>query len=142
MCFSSAPPQTLSPQHLARFEHMTHKLIYNADTDCIELTVLGSFNMERLKEIAPEVAKLSEQSHCQRILNDMSSATIDVSLAEIYSSPQQMDRSGINRMSRRALVVPPDFEQAAFLETVTRNRGHNLRVFSVREEALNWLQQA
>ena len=96
--------------------------------------------MERLRRIAPEVANLSKQSGCQRILNDMSGAIIDVSLSEVYSSPQQMDLSGISRTTRRALVVPPGFEQAGFLETVTRNRGHNLKVFHDREDAMAWLQ--
>lgn len=118
---------------------MTHRLIYNRDSDCIELTVEGVFTMERLKRIAPEVAKLSEESGCQCILNDMSAATIDISLGEVYSSPQEMDNSGILRTTRRALVVPHDFDQAAFLETVTRNRGHNLKVFRDRESALEWL---
>ena len=119
---------------------MTHQLAYNAESDCIELTVGGTFTMERLKRIAPEVARLSEESGCLKILNDMSGATIDISLAEIYSSPQEMDNSGICRTTRRALVVPPDFNQAAFLETVTRNRGHNLKVFHDRESALAWLR--
>ncbi len=119
---------------------MPHTLTYNSDTDCIELTVEGVFNMERLKKIAPEVAKLSEQSGCLNILNDMSGATIDISLTEIYTNPQEMDHSGIRRTTRRALVIPADFDPAAFLETVTRNRGHNLKVFSDRESALEWLQ--
>jgi hypothetical protein len=118
---------------------MTHTLQYNPDTDCIELTIQGIFNMKRLEAIAPEVARLSEKSACLRILNDMSNATIDVSLADIYSSPQQMDNSGICRSTRRALVVPPGFEQATFLETVTRNRGHNLKIFHDRDSATAWL---
>ena len=120
---------------------MTHKLAYNTETDCIELTVEGSFNMERLKRIAPEVAQLSEESGCLNILNDMSNATIDVSLSGVYSSPQEMDNSGKSRTTRRALVVPPSFDQASFLETVTRNRGHDLKVFTDRKEALDWLQK-
>ena len=119
---------------------MTHKLVYNPDSGCIELTVEGLFNMERLKRLAPEVARLSEESGCQCILNDMSGATIEVSLTDVYSSPQQMDNSGISRSTRRALVIPPNFDQASFLETVTRNRGHNLKVFTDRQRALEWLQ--
>ncbi len=119
---------------------MSHQLVYSRDKDLIELTVEGTFTMERLKRIAPEVAKLSEESGCQRILNDMSTATIDISLGEVYASPQEMDNSGIRRTTRRALVVPSDFYQAGFLETVTRNRGHNLKVFRDRESALEWLQ--
>lgn len=121
---------------------MSHKLEYNPDTDCIELTVLGTFDMERLRRLAAEVASLSEQSGCTCILNDMSDATIAVSLTDAYHSPQEMDQAGISRATRRALVVPPDFAQADFLETVTRNRGHNLRVFHDREGALAWLRSS
>lgn len=119
---------------------MTHKLVYDAQSGCIELTVTGLFNMERLKQLAPQVARLSEESGCKRILNDMSGATIEVSLSDVYSSPQEMDNSGISRATRRALVIPPHFDEAEFLETVTRNRGHNLKVFSDRHSALEWLQ--
>lgn len=121
---------------------MSHTLKYNPDTDCIELTVLGTFTMDRLKSIAPEVAGLAYKSGCRRILNDMSGATIAVSFTDIYRSPAEMDQSGIRRTTRRALVVPPSFGEADFLETVTRNRGHNLRVFQDRESAMKWLRSA
>ena len=120
---------------------MSHRLHHNPETDCIELTIEGTFDMERLRRIAPEVARLSEQSGCRRILNDMSGATIPLAISDLYDSPRQMDAAGVSRTTRRALVVPPDFAQAAFLETVTRNRGHNLRIFADREQALAWLLQ-
>jgi hypothetical protein len=118
---------------------MSHRLHHNPETDCIELTIEGAFDMERLRRIAPEVARLSEQRGCRRILNDMSGATITLAISGLYDSPQQMDAAGVSRATRRALVVPPDFTQAPFLETVTRNRGHNLRIFTDREQALTWL---
>jgi hypothetical protein len=118
---------------------MSHTLAYHPENDYIELLVEGVFDLTRLKRLAPEVARLSAESGSLHILNDMSGATIDVSILEIYSNPQQMDDAGISRSTRRALVVPPNFEHAHFLETVTRNRGHNLRVFTSRDEALAWL---
>lgn len=121
---------------------MSHTLEYNPDTDCIELTVLGTFTMERLRSIAPDVAKLSDKTGCRRILNDMSGANITVSLTDAYNSPAEMDKSGIRRTTRRALVVPPTFNDADFLETVTRNRGHNLRVFHDRKSAMKWLRSS
>lgn len=119
---------------------MSHTLAYLPDEGYIELRVEGCFNLTRLKQIAPEVAKLSNESGCLHILNDMSNATIDVSVLDVYSNPQQMDDAGITRSTRRALVVPENFEHANFLETVTRNRGHDLKVFFDRDEAINWLQ--
>jgi hypothetical protein len=119
---------------------MPHTLAYIPEEGYIELTVDGRFNLARLKQIAPEVASLSNESGCLHILNDMSYATIDVSVLDVYSSPQQMDDAGITRSTKRALVVPKSFEHAHFLETVTRNRGHDLKVFFDRDEAINWLQ--
>jgi len=79
--------------------------------------------------MAPEVARMCEQTGCHRLLNDMSQATIDITVTGLSDSPSIIDNSKISRVIKRALVVPPSFEEASFLENVSRNRGHNLMVF-------------
>jgi len=69
----------------------------------------------------------------------MRSATINISVAGLFYSPKAMDESGVSRTIKRALLVPAAFEESEFLETVTRNRGHNLKVFRDIEEAKRWL---
>ncbi len=118
---------------------MSHRLCYDPDTDCILLTVEGTFNLDRLAEIAPEVARLCQVHDCHRILNDMSTARLELSLVDLFDSPRLMDESGISRSTRRALVVPRSFTDAEFLQTVTLNRGHTLQVFQNRELAKAWL---
>jgi len=118
---------------------MPYTLRHEAQNECVVLTVTGTVTMEAIREMAPAVAALCERTGCRRILNDMSTATVEVSFLEVFGSPKAMDESGVSRQTIRALVVPPDFREAGFLETVTRNRGHNLRVFTDLAEAKRWL---
>jgi hypothetical protein len=118
---------------------MSHELLYDSDDDCVILRVKGRVTMALVRELAPQVATLFEENSCRRLLNDMSAATIDMSVADLYGSPEVMDESGVMRGTRRALVVSPDFDDDRFLENVSRNRGHNLMIFKSVDEAKVWL---
>lgn len=118
---------------------MSHNLTYDSETGCVILRIQGRVTMKLIQELAPQVARMFRETKCQRFLNDMSTAVIDVSFMDVYGSPKAMDESGITRDIRRALVVPSDFKQSEFLETVTRNRGHDLRIFTDVDEAKRWL---
>lgn len=118
---------------------MPHSLRYDPDIDCIILTFDGTVTINMIKEVAPQVAKKSQETGCLRILNDMSAAEIDVSFMDVFKSPEVMDKSNVLRITKRALVAPTSFTEAHFLETVTRNRGHNLMVFHDIDEARQWL---
>jgi hypothetical protein len=89
--------------------------------------------------MAPQVARICAERECRRFLNDMRKTEIDFSFVDLFESPKVMDESGVTRTVKRALVVPVAFEEAEFLETVTRNRGHNLMVFRDIKEAKRWL---
>ena len=118
---------------------MPHSLRYDPDIDCIILTFEGTVTINTIKEVAPQVARKCEETGCMRVLNDMSAAVIDVSFMDVFNSPEVMDKSNVSRITKRALVVPTSFAEAHFLETVTRNRGHNLMVFHDIDEARQWL---
>jgi hypothetical protein len=118
---------------------MAYELSYDSDIDCVILRVKSEVTLELVRELAPLVANMFEETNCRRLLNDMSATTIDMSVTKLFNSPQIMDESGIMRDTKRALVVPPSFDESDFLENVTRNRGHNLMVFKDVEEAKKWL---
>jgi hypothetical protein len=118
---------------------MSHELLYDSDDDCVILRVKGRVTIALIRELAPQVAALFDKNKCRRLLNDMSAANIDISVADMYGSPEVMDESGVMRGTRRALVVPPDFNDERFLENVSRNRGHNLMIFKSVDEAKVWL---
>lgn len=118
---------------------MSYSLKHDSENGCIVLTFDDVVTIELIKEVAPEVAAMSEETGCLRILNDMSKATIEMSMMDVFSSPRVMDESKLSRTTKRVLVVPSDFSDAHFLETVTRNRGHDLMVFTDIDEARKWL---
>lgn len=119
---------------------MSYSLSYDKDNDLIVIIFGEKVGIDLIKEAAPKVARLCEETGCRRILNDMSNAMIDISIAQIPESPRIMDESQIARATKRALVLPRGFSEAHFLETVTRNRGHNLRVFFDLKKAMAWLR--
>lgn len=118
---------------------MSHELYYDSDIDCVILRVQGEVTMGSIRKIAPQAGSMCAEKGCNRLLNDMSEATINISVVNLFDSPGTMDESGVSRTIKRALVVPPDFKEFRFLENVTRNRGHNLMVFKDIEEARKWL---
>ena len=118
---------------------MSHELSYDSELGCIVLHIEGKVTVEVIRELAPEVASMVEETGCRRILNDMSVATIDVAVMDLFDSPKIMSESGIASDTKRALVVPCSFAKSGFLETVTRNRGQNLMVFEDVDEAKEWL---
>lgn len=118
---------------------MSFDLYHDPETDCIYLTIEGPADIDLMKTILGEVGRLHRETGCHRILNDMTAARIDISLVEIFDIPQMIDDAGLGLEVRRALVFAPDFAEAKFAESVSRNRGHNIRVFHDRQPALDWL---
>jgi len=118
---------------------MSYLIKYDKEDDCIVIVFEGAVTAESIKEAAPRVARMCKETGCRRILNDMSAATINISFLEIFGSPEIMDNSKVPRSAKRALIVPPDFNNAYFLETVSRNRGHDMMVFNDRGKAKKWL---
>jgi len=118
---------------------MTHELRYDSVIDCVILRIEGIVTLDRIRSIAPEVASMCEETGCYRLLNDMSTATIDVKVLDVYESPKVMEVSRVTRKIKRATVLPPTFDDIDFLENVTRNRGHNFMVFIDIHKAKQWL---
>jgi hypothetical protein len=118
---------------------MSYSLDYNQDIDCILLVFKDTVNINVIQKVAPQVACMCEETGCRHVLNDMSRAIINITALEVFHSPDIISKSGISRTTRRALVVPSNFSHSDFLETVTRNGGHNLKVFFNVVEAKAWL---
>jgi len=129
----------IATEFFIRRSDMSYELSYDFDMDCVILRIQGEVTIELVRKLTPQVASMLEKKNCHRLLNDMSGTTINFSIAELYSSPKIMDESGVMHSTKRALVVPSSFEKYEFLENVTVNRGHNLKVFKDIKEATKWL---
>ena len=120
---------------------MKYSLFVDPDIPCIVLACEGKVDIQAIRELAPQVAHKCAETGCPRILIDMSAATLELSVMQVFESPAIMDSAHISRTTKRAGVMPAGFADAHFLETITRNRGHNFKLFSSVAEAKAWLHQ-
>ena len=70
---------------------MSHELTYDSDRNCLVLRTRGQVTIELIRELAPQVAQMFEETGCRRLLNDMSAAAIDISVTDLFTSPRVMD---------------------------------------------------
>ena len=113
---------------------------YHEGLQAVVLELTGRISIQSIREVALEVVRVCRETGCQRILNNASGAdTRDLSFIDVYSSPEVLEECGILKTTKRAVVVPAIFNEARFLENVTRNRGHYIRVFWDLDTATAWL---
>jgi hypothetical protein len=91
-------------------------------------------DLDTAHRYAQEIIEQLSAHNCLRFLNDMRQASIQLSTLDIYDLPAWiegvMQEAGVSRACKRALVVASDFNEYKFFETVSRNHGHLVEVFT------------
>jgi hypothetical protein len=118
---------------------MPYSLRYDQDIDCIIVLFEKSINVSVIQEITPQVARLCKEKGCWRILNDMSAASIDMSMMHLFDYLDIIDKSSVSGTAKSALLFPSNFYDSRILDSTARNRGDNLKVFFDITEAREWL---
>lgn len=126
---------------------MAHDIAYNSEQGIIELTYHGEIDPAALKSSAADVYHLAKERSCCVALIDWSQSRLGVGVSGIYDLPRVLssitESLGLNiHKIKRALLVKEKTEGFRFLENVTRNRGQNVRLFTDRAEAIEWLVAA
>lgn len=113
---------------------MACKVIYDADEDCVHATIQGEVDLALVHRYSREIIEQLSAHNCLRVLNDMRRASPKLSTVDIYELPawieEEAEEAGIHRSCKRALLVSRDFKDYEFFETVSRNHGHLLEVFT------------
>ncbi len=121
---------------------MAWSVDYNSDLGFIQVVYTGRVTFNEFKEATNKVISMSRSHKENRILIDDANLEIGVSTTEIYKLPLFYDDVKANRRSRLALILPTApqaLEDVQFFVTVCRNRGWNIKGFSKRQEAIDWL---
>jgi hypothetical protein len=123
---------------------MTHTIIYNQDTQTIEIKFQGDITFNEVIELYSESAKVVKQQNCFVFLSDYTDATMKLSTFEIYDLPRMLSEiftaSEISvHKIKRALVVAKDLKDYRFFETVASNSGQRSKIFQDVAEAKEWL---
>lgn len=118
---------------------------YNPKLQIVELTYTGRITERELHEATSTCIKLGKENGTFRFFVDASKLELSPSLIDFYSLPtKQYQEENVDPRSRQAVIAPTDpiaKEAAVFYETVCRNRGWMVRVFSGRQEAIDWLMR-
>ena len=121
---------------------MPYTINYNDTKNCIMVKVEGELNLELLQKIASDVSRLVEKKGCRYILKDLRQASTTHNVLNIYQMPGAAKEAGLFPACKRALVVGQRASDFHFLETVFRNQGHLVKMFTTIEEAEAWLLEA
>ncbi len=118
---------------------MPYSICYDKDIDCVIVIFENSIKLVVMQEITPQVVRLCKETGCWHILNDMSKASIDMSMMHLFDYVDVIDRASASGAAKNALLFPSNFYDSRILESTARNRGNSLKVFFNLSEAKQWL---
>lgn len=104
----------------------------------VELRFEGAVDVAQLGDTRLEVRRLLEEDPTRNVLVDMRKMDFSMSTFDIYSFASTIQ---LPTSSRIALLAKPDDKNAEFFETVAKNRGIPLRLFTELDEAMSFLKK-
>ena len=118
---------------------MPYELSYDADTGILTATVSGTLDKSLIEPLSVEMRELTVKHDCKLFLNDMRQAWFELSITDVFGLPQLMEALGTDPSSRHAIVVTGESQTTRFFETVAKNRGRFVKVFTDMDQARAWL---
>jgi hypothetical protein len=119
---------------------MVWEFEYHAQADFLEAKVEGELTDAGLTKMAEERWAMLQRLGCRKILFNFARASNGLDVSEIHARPGETEKIGIRRVNRTAALVPAaELPKYRFMETVYRNRGYDLNVFTDRGEAEAYL---
>lgn len=121
---------------------MPWQMRYVAEHHTIEGEIIGQITAAELFEGVAESLREGNARGTARYLCDTSAMTGGHSIFDLHALAERLHELGMPLGAREALIIPDQPMQAldpSFWETLTRNRGFEVRSFLDRESALAWL---
>jgi len=121
---------------------MAWKVERDADHGFIHTIYSGIVTKDDITDSLTETLKILSGKGPQKFLSEWIDATSTLTTTEIYAIPDEWETSDINRGSVLALVIqnkPQSHQDAKFYENTCVNRGWRVRIFTNRNDAVEWL---
>jgi len=122
---------------------MEWEISFKPENNMLSVKTHGIFNMNSNTALIKECLEIVKKKDCRSCLIDNSELEfIKIETLEIYSIPALFSKLGIPRNLHIAEVFSEKHKKDFhFLETVCRNNGYSVSVFSEIESALQWLKK-
>ena len=114
----------------------------HTDLPIVETCYSGILTPSELSDAARETLTLARTSGRNLLLGDCTALVGGHSIADLYSLANAIRSSGEGYSLKEAVLLPSlptSIEMVKFWEDVCHTRGFNVRVFSNRQSALDWL---
>ena len=111
--------------------------------EVVRLTANGSVDLPDIEQMGAELFSAAALRGSSKMLVDHREMTPEVSTVDIYDLPDVLEKLGFARSSKMAILLVAGALKRAdydFFETVSINRGFQVRLFLDPDEALGWLR--
>lgn len=120
---------------------MAFELTYDAQNQCLLAVMSGKIlDLQTLRDYSLQIVDFMRQHpECKRYINDLSSAEFFLPVIDIIRLPNVHTSVGMDPSWKRAVVVKEWNEEFDLYEKAVINRGFDLRIFTDRIRAKEWI---
>ena len=108
----------------------------------VHLVVHGELEKDVGEKIITQARTIAKENQCN-ILCDVRQGEVRAVFADWFYLPRKLDIYSKTRTVKTAILITPGQQEKEyrFFETVTHNLGINIRIFSQKTNALDWLKK-
>lgn len=121
---------------------MPYKIEFMEEHGIVVIENKGEVSYEELVKQSQEAIELVQCKKARLLLTDFSSVDTQASITDIFQFPKIYNGLGLDRTSRIAVLVSDETlgsKELSFYETICLNRGWQVRIFTKKDLALEWL---
>ena len=124
---------------------MSWTVKYIAELDFVELIYVGVTTGADLAAASAQSIAMNKEKGTTKGLVDVSKIELEASLFDVLNIPSQMfENEKLDRRLSIALIMPTSEkgkEAAQFYQMACANRGWNVKLFTDRKSAIDWLMK-
>lgn len=118
---------------------MPFTIEYVKDRDYLLATFTGPITMPLVHAYIDALLPILEDTGCRRLLSDSTHGQLQVTTMDILQFPKLAETTPLTTELKRAALAPEDTSGYEMYETFSKIQGQEVRVFTDRTEALEWL---
>ncbi len=117
----------------------TVEMAYSADYEILLVTVAGKYSISKDTEVAETVISELLEKKCTKCIVDYRNADFSAETLPTIERSDFYKTQNIPKSITLAAVFKEQSNDARFLETVLRNRGWAIRIFTDFDKAMEWI---
>ncbi|MBN1779788.1 STAS/SEC14 domain-containing protein [bacterium] len=122
---------------------MAYDITFIAEHGIVNIKNSGNLSVDEIVCQTGEVVTLAKEKKSLAILTEFTAVIMNVSLIDVFKLTELYEQVGMDHHSKIAVLVSAadlNMEELQFYETVCFNRAWNIRIFTERDEAIEWLK--